>query len=165
VVGPILGAVPAAFVALTIDPTKVVLVVVATAVIQGLENYLLVPRVMGKSVGVSPFVIILSLAAFTSLLGLPGALLAIPIAAIIEIIIERLVFSLEPPEDQIPAGRDYASVLRLEAQDLTKDVRMQLRHKDAPSDDRTDKIEDEIEAITLQLDALLEQVNMGQNQL
>lgn len=165
VVGPILGAVPAAFVALTIDPTRVIWVIIATAVIQGLENYLLVPRVMGRSVGVSPFVILLSLAAFTSLLGLPGALLAIPIAAIIEIIIERLVFSLEPPEEQVLPGRDYASVLRLEAQDLTKDVRMQLRHKDTPTDDTTDKIEDEIEAIALKLDSILEQVDTEMKQL
>lgn len=164
VVGPILGAVPAALVALTLDPTKVILVIVATAVIQGLENYLLVPRVMGRSVGVSPFVILLSLAAFTSLLGLPGALLAIPIAAIIEIVIERLVFSLEPAEDQLFPGRDYASVLRLEAQDLTKDVRMQLRHKDTPSDEDTDKVEDEIEAIAIKLDTLLEQVNTEKKQ-
>ena len=157
IVGPTLGAIPAAFVALTLDPSKMIWVVSATVVIQGLENYLLVPRVMGRSVGVSPFVILLSLAAFTSLIGLPGALLAIPMAAILQILLERLVFG-ELAEDKNFSGRDYFSMLRLEAQDLTRDIRMQLRQKETPTDDRTDQIEDQIELITRDLDELLERV-------
>jgi len=161
IIGPTLGAIPAVFVALTLDSSKIVWVVLATVVIQGLENYLLVPRVMGKSVGVSPFVIILSLAAFTSLIGLPGALLAIPMAAILQIVLDRLVFS-EPVEEKNVSGRDYFSMLRLEAQNLTRDIRMQLRQKETPTDDRTDQIEDQIELITRDLDELLERVS-GQN--
>lgn len=157
IIGPTLGAIPAVFVALSLDPPKVIWVVLATVLIQGLENYFLVPRVMGKSVGVSPFVILLSLAAFTSLIGLPGALLAIPMAAILQIIMERLVFS-EPADDKNLSGRDYLSKLRLEAQDLTRDIRMQLRQKDAPPDDTSDQIEDQIELITRDLDDLLERV-------
>jgi predicted PurR-regulated permease PerM len=161
IIGPTLGAIPAVLVALSLDSSKIVWVVLATVVIQGLENYFLVPRVMGKSVGVSPFVILLSLAAFTSLIGLPGALLAIPMAAILQIILDRLVFS-EPVEDKNVSGRDYFSMLRLEAQDLTRDIRMQLRQKETPTDDRTDQIEDQIELITRDLDELLERV-AGQN--
>ena len=161
IIGPTLGAIPAVFVALALDSSKIVWVVLATVVIQGLENYLLVPRVMGKSVGVSPFVIILSLAAFTSLIGLPGALLAIPMAAILQIVLDRLVFS-EPVEEKNVSGRDYFSMLRLEAQNLTRDIRMQLRQKETPTDDRTDQIEDQIELITRDLDELLERVS-GQN--
>jgi predicted PurR-regulated permease PerM len=158
VVGPILGAIPAAFVALTIDPSKVIFVIISTTIIQGLENYILVPRVMGKTVGINSFAILLSLAAFTSLLGLPGALLAVPLAAVLQILLDRLVFNIEYSEDQSVHGRDYTSVLRLEAQDLAKDVRMQLRQKASPTDQITDKIEDEIESIALELDAFLEKV-------
>lgn len=158
VVGPILGAIPAAFVALTIDPSKVIFVIISTLIIQGLENYILVPRVMGKTVGINSFAILLSLAAFTSLLGLPGALLAVPLAAVLQILLDRLVFNIEYSEDQGVHGRDYSSLLRLEAQDLAKDVRMQLRQKETPTDQRTDKIEDEIESIALELDAFLEKI-------
>lgn len=81
-VGPLLGAIPAALVALSIAPDKLIWVIVATVVIQQLENSLLVPRIMSKAVGVNPFVTLLALFAFSSLFGLAGALMAIPIAAI-----------------------------------------------------------------------------------
>jgi predicted PurR-regulated permease PerM len=65
-VGPLLGAVPAALVALSIAPGKLIWVIIATVVIQQLENTLLVPRIMKKAVGVNPFVTLLALFAFSS---------------------------------------------------------------------------------------------------
>ena len=53
-VGPLLGAIPAAVIALSISPSKLIWVIVATLVIQQVENSLLVPRVMRKAVGVNP---------------------------------------------------------------------------------------------------------------
>jgi predicted PurR-regulated permease PerM len=50
-IGPLLGAVPAALVALSIAPGKLIWVILATIVIQQLENSLLVPRIMRKAVG------------------------------------------------------------------------------------------------------------------
>jgi predicted PurR-regulated permease PerM len=82
-IGPLLGAIPAALVALSIAPDKLIWVIVATIVIQQLENSLLVPRVMRKAVGVNPFVTLLAIFAFSSLFGIAGALMAIPMAAII----------------------------------------------------------------------------------
>jgi hypothetical protein len=71
-VGPLLGAIPAAVIALSIAPSKLVWVIVATIVIQQVENSLLVPRVMRKAVGVNPFVSLLALFAFSSLPALPA---------------------------------------------------------------------------------------------
>ena len=73
-VGPLLGAVPAAVIALSISPSKLIWVIVATVVIQQLENSLLVPRVHRKAVGVNPFVSLLAIFAFSSLFGITGAL-------------------------------------------------------------------------------------------
>ena len=53
-IGPLLGAIPAALVALSIAPDKLIWVIVATVVIQQLENSLLVPRVMRKRWGSIP---------------------------------------------------------------------------------------------------------------
>ncbi|MGE5222943.1 MAG: AI-2E family transporter, partial [Omnitrophica WOR_2 bacterium] len=86
--GPILGALPAVLITLSLNSTtKLVLVIVATNLIQFAENHFLVPRLVGKSVGVNPVVTLLALAAFTSLFGLAGALVAIPLAAIAQILI------------------------------------------------------------------------------
>jgi len=160
-IGPLLGAIPAAVIALSIAPSKLVWVIVATLVIQQVENSVLVPRVMRKAVGVNPFVSLLAIFAFSSLFGIAGALMAIPIAAIIQLLLDRFVFHPGTMESEVSAGRDYTSRLRYEAQDLAQDLRKQARLKKGGSDLRvkqTDQVLDEIEAITTDLDSLLAQV-------
>jgi predicted PurR-regulated permease PerM len=161
-VGPLLGAVPAGLIALSIAPAKLIWVIVATVVIQQLENSFLVPRVMRKAVGVNPFVTLLAFFAFSSLFGIAGALMAIPMAAIIQLILERFVFHPSTMEPEASPGRDLASRLRYDAQDLASDLRKQARLKKGGSDLRVkqiDKVMDEIETITTDLDALLAQVH------
>lgn len=161
-IGPLLGAIPAALVALSIAPDKLVWVIVATIVIQQLENSLLVPRIMRKAVGVNPFVTLLALFAFSSLFGIAGALMAIPMAAIIQLLLNRFVFHPSMMESEVSAGRDYTSRLRYEAQDLAQDLRKQARLNKGGSDLRVkqiDQVMDEIETITTDLDSLLAQVS------
>ncbi len=163
IIGPLLGAIPAGAVALSIDPSKLIWVIVASVIIQLLENNLLVPRVMRKAVGINPFVSLLAIFAFTSLFGIAGTLMAIPIAAIIQLLLNRFVFHPAAVESEVSTNRDYASRLRYLAQDLAQDLRKQARNKKRGSDLRVkqiDQVMDEIEAITTDLDALLEQVNM-----
>ena len=157
-VGPLLGAIPAAIIALSIAPSKLVWVIVATVVIQQLENSLLVPRVMRKAVGVNPFVSLLAIFSFSSLFGVAGALMAIPIAAIVQLILERFVFDPGSIDAEASPGRDQSSRLRYEAQDLIQDLRKQARLKIGGSDQRvkqTDQIMDEIESLAGDLDLLL----------
>lgn len=153
--GPILGAIPATLVGLSIDPTRAVEVIGATMLIQGFENHFLVPRVMNQSVGVNPILTLLALAAFTSLLGLPGALLAIPVAAIIQLLLDRFVLARVSNKPFVPVGRDQISRLRYEARELSRDVRKQLRTKQNLSSNHSDQLEDAIESIANELDSIL----------
>ena len=155
--GPALGAIPAILVAFSIEPMLAVWVVLATVIIQGLENYLLVPRVMHAAVGVNPIITLLSLATFTSLLGLPGSLMAIPLAAVIQLLWNSFFISTDSVNRSLAAGRDLNSVLHYEVQDLIGDVRKLLRKKGARSDEATDQIEDAIEALAIDLDLFLDQ--------
>jgi predicted PurR-regulated permease PerM len=160
-VGPLLGAIPAGVIALSIAPSKLIWVIVATIVIQQTENILLVPRVMRRAVGVNPFVSLLSIFAFSSLFGIVGALMAIPIAAIIQLLLNRYVFHPTTVESEVLEGRDMVSRLRYEAKDLAQDLRKQARLKKEGSTLRVKQIDhvmDEIETITTDLDALLAQV-------
>jgi predicted PurR-regulated permease PerM len=91
--GPALGAIPALSVALSLDPSKAIWVVVATIAIQMLENVFLVPRIMKSSTGVNPIIVLLSLIAFGSVFGFAGALLALPLAAIIQLSVSRVVLT------------------------------------------------------------------------
>jgi predicted PurR-regulated permease PerM len=160
-VGPLLGAIPAGVIGLSIAPSKLIWVIVATIVIQQTENILLVPRVMRRAVGVNPFVSLLSIFAFSSLFGIIGALMAIPIAAIIQLLLNRYVFHPTTVETEVLVGRDIASRLRYEAKDLAQDLRKQARLRKKGSVLRVKQIDhvmDEIETITTDLDALLAQV-------
>lgn len=163
-IGPLLGAIPAVLVALSLGPDKVIWVIVATIVIQQLENSVLVPRIMRQAVGVNPFVTLLALFAFSTLLGVAGALMAIPLAAIIQILLNRFVFRPQVAEPEIAGGRDLASRLRYEAQELAQDLRKQARLTKEGSDQtvrQTDQLMDEVEAIANDLDMLLAKADLS----
>ncbi len=158
VFGPTLGALPALLVAFAYDPSRLIWVIVAVFVIQLLENHFLAPRVMQKTVGVNPIVTILSITGFGILLGFPGLLMAIPLAAVFQVILDRSL--LQPVESKLkpPAGRDRLSQLSYEAQEFVQDIHKLIRRKESnPGDGDNDEIEDAIEAIASDLDDLLAQ--------
>jgi predicted PurR-regulated permease PerM len=158
VLGPTLGAIPAVLVAFAYDPSKVVWVIAAGALIQLLENNLLAPRVMHKTVGVNPMVTLLAIVAFGALFGFAGLLLAIPIAAIIQIILDRSLLRPQLSGLAAPAGRDRLSKLRYDAQEFVVDVRNLARHKATGSaESELDPVEDALEAIAMELDQTLAQ--------
>jgi predicted PurR-regulated permease PerM len=86
VIGPFLSAIPALAVASTVSLDKVAFVAIFFIVQQQFENHLLVPRIMSKQVGVSAVTVIVALLIGGSLLGIVGAVLAIPTAAILQVI-------------------------------------------------------------------------------
>jgi predicted PurR-regulated permease PerM len=164
IIGPLLGAIPAAIVALSIAPDKLIWVIIATVVIQQLENSLLVPRVMSKAVGVNPFVTLLALFAFSSFYGIAGALMAIPMAATIQLILNYFVFHPNATEPETATGRDHASRLRYEAQDLAQDLRKQARLRKRGTElgiKQIDQVMDEIETLTTDLDDLLARASVA----
>lgn len=82
IIGPIIAAIPAILIALTVSPAAVVAVVILYTAVQQLENNLLVPKVMGDAVELHPAVMIVALVLGGALFGLGGAILAAPIVAI-----------------------------------------------------------------------------------
>jgi predicted PurR-regulated permease PerM len=155
VFGPMLGAAPPLLLALSIEPARAIWVLAAAIAIQQTENYLLVPRIMGSAVGVNPIATLLAIAAFGTLMGLPGAVLAIPLAALTQMVVDRLVLNPQITESLPPEGRDAASVVRYHAQALAHDVRLYLRNKTENPSSRNDAVEEAIESIAEDVDRLL----------
>ncbi len=85
-VGATLGAVIACGVALFVDPVKGGILIVFFVIYQQVENNLIQPVVYGRSVQLHPLAIFLAVLAGGNLLGVLGALLAIPVAEIIRIL-------------------------------------------------------------------------------
>ncbi len=92
-IGPILAAIPAVVLAFAIAPVLAAGVAAMYFVIQQLENHIVVPQVMNKAVGLNPLVVILAIAVGGRLLGLSGALLAVPITVVLQILVLDLVKS------------------------------------------------------------------------
>jgi predicted PurR-regulated permease PerM len=88
IVGPILSAVPAIIVALSVKPALALAVILFFIAQQQLENHLLVPKIMQRQVGISPVFVIIALLIGGSLLGVIGAILAVPTAAILQVLLE-----------------------------------------------------------------------------
>jgi predicted PurR-regulated permease PerM len=159
VVGPILGAAPAFMIALTMDTQHVIGVLIATVVIQTLENYFLVPRIMKRAVGVNAIVALLALITLTSLFGLIGALLAIPIAAILQLLMDRFLLSRRLDSATTIQERDYSGLLQYEYEEFRQDIRKVIRKKDEDTDDQNDEFEDELERLVNQMEELIARVN------
>lgn len=87
--GPWLGAIPAVIIAFTVSPLTALFVLIAYIVIQQLESTFLAPKIIGKAVGLSPVIIILSLLAGAKLMGILGVIIAVPIAAVISVLINN----------------------------------------------------------------------------
>jgi predicted PurR-regulated permease PerM len=97
-VGPILGAAPAVLVALFSDPVSAIWVALMFVALQQIEGHVVAPQVFRISLRINPIIIILSLLIGYQIYGIAGALLALPVAAVIRetVIYLRRHLVLEP---------------------------------------------------------------------
>jgi len=91
-VGHFIGASIVILVALTESPTKALLALILYTLYVQIENYIITPRIMKRSLSIPGLVTILAALLGTSLLGLVGGLLAVPIAAAVVLIMDEVVF-------------------------------------------------------------------------
>jgi len=91
IVGPILSGIVAVIIAFIagIAFWKILLLVGLLILVQQLENQILVPKIMQKAVGLSPVVVIIALLIGGKLFGIGGAILAVPLAAGIQVVYQE----------------------------------------------------------------------------
>jgi predicted PurR-regulated permease PerM len=104
IVGPLLGAIPAILVAATVSPQLAVAVAGVYVVLQLVEGSVLVPVVMRHAVGISPLLVLLSLLIGAAVAGIVGALLAVPVAASVEIVLTHF------QDRDTPVAQDAAAI-------------------------------------------------------
>jgi predicted PurR-regulated permease PerM len=97
VIGPILSSIPAVLVAMTVSYKAALFVIIFFIVQQQFENHVLVPKVMSRQVGVSAVTVIVSLLIGGKLLGIVGAILAVPTAAILQVLFTELTSKPDEP--------------------------------------------------------------------
>ena len=85
--GPLIAAIPAVFLALTVSPTLAIVVALVYYVIQLMENNIIVPKLMQKVIGLNPVVSIAVLLIGFKVAGVAGAILSIPVATAVSVFI------------------------------------------------------------------------------
>lgn len=90
VIGSTIGGIIVSLVALTVSPTVAIATAVFYFVYRFLEDYLLTPRIMARTVQVPGLVTVVATVLGGALLGIVGALVAIPVAAAIKLLLEEV---------------------------------------------------------------------------
>jgi predicted PurR-regulated permease PerM len=95
ILGPIVAAIPAVIIGFGISPVIGLAVTAASFLVHQLEGYVLVPKIMEKSVGVSPLLILVSIAIGAKLLGVMGVIISVPLVITIQVLIKEYLIAKE----------------------------------------------------------------------
>ena len=90
-IGSYIGAVPATIVAFTVSPTTGILTALTYVLINFIDGNLIAPRVQGNAIRVSPLFVFLAVIAGGQIAGIWGALMAVPILAVIRVVFDFLL--------------------------------------------------------------------------
>ena len=107
IVGPLIGVIPALLVATTISPETAIFTIGVYLLIHAFEGNVLVPMVMRNTVGLSPFLVLVSLLIGAAAGGILGAVVAVPIVAGLTVILDRLQdretpVQVDPSAEKVP---------------------------------------------------------------
>lgn len=89
--GPFIGAIPSAFVLLMVNPREVIPFLIAILLIQQLDGNFIGPKILGSSMGLSAFWILVAIVIMSGLFGFAGMIIGVPIFSVVYVLIERLV--------------------------------------------------------------------------
>lgn len=103
VIGPITAGAVAIGVGLTTSLQLAVLAGIAVFAVRMLEDYIIIPRVLGEAVGLSPLLVLFSITSTALIFGEFAVLLAIPLAAVLATLIDVIVRGKDPTEEDVPA--------------------------------------------------------------
>ena len=95
-IGPFLSAIPAIFFAFIVNPPLALAVAILYVIIQKTEGYVLVPKIMEKTVGTSPLVVLLALLVGFKLAGIIGLLIAVPLVGALTVVVNEFLASKKP---------------------------------------------------------------------
>lgn len=107
--GPIIGAVPCAFLILLVNPLQCFYFVVFVVCLQQLDGNVIGPKILGNTIGISGFWVLVSITVAAGLFGFAGMLLGVPVFAILYMLVSDAVdLALKKKGDSTKTGEYYA---------------------------------------------------------
>lgn len=92
----------AVLVAATTTPLKLIAVVILYTIVTNVEAHVLAPSVMGRVLGLHPLTVIVALFVGAEALGIIGALLSVPVAVVLQVLLDELYANAPPPDEETP---------------------------------------------------------------
>ena len=89
--GPFIGAVPTAFLVFCVNPLKALYFLIFIILLQQFDGNFLGPRILGNSVGVSSFMVLVAILIGSGLLGVVGMIISVPICAVLTTFVQTLI--------------------------------------------------------------------------
>ena len=89
--GPFIGAVPSTIIIFFVSPIKALWFIVIILIIQQVDGNIIAPKVLGESIGLSPFWVLFSTLVFGNLFGIIGMILGVPVFAFIYSIVKDVL--------------------------------------------------------------------------
>ena len=102
-IGPLVAGALAVGVGLTVSWHLALFAGLIVLGVRQLEDYVVIPKVLGHAVGLSPLVVLVSVTAIGILLGAFYVLLAIPIAAVLSTLVDVVLRDVDPAAEEVPA--------------------------------------------------------------
>jgi predicted PurR-regulated permease PerM len=167
-IGPLLAVAPAVLIALPLGGNTVALVVVLAMVLHLFESNVLIPRIMHRAVGVSALVSLMAILAFGTLYGIAGVLIAIPMAAVIQVLLDSLFVNAEPVSPATGEADSPMDDLRAHVAALRHQARSRLRARKSrmgidpeSTDHLVDAADQQIEAAVTRIESMMAVVDEG----
>ena len=89
--GPLIGAIPSAILILLINPLQCLVFIIMIVLLQQFDGNILGPRILGDSVGLSSFWILISITLFSGLFGVTGMIIGVPVFAVLYMLLSDFV--------------------------------------------------------------------------
>ncbi len=112
--GPIIGAVPSAFLILLVSPLKAFYFIIFVMVLQQLDGNVIGPKILGNTVGISGFWVLASITIAAGIFGFAGMVLGVPVFALLYVIVSDGVNARLRKKQHSTVTEDYRDIQTVE---------------------------------------------------
>ena len=118
--GPFIGAVPSAFLILLVDPMQAVYFAIFVFALQQLDGNVIGPRILGNTIGISGFWVLVSITVAGSLFGFAGMILGVPVFAVLYMLVTDFIEGRLKKKGRPVPTADYYAIQKVEDLEQTE---------------------------------------------
>lgn len=112
--GPFIGAIPSFIIVVLQNPIQGLYFLIFIFILQQIDGNIIGPKILGDSTGITPFWVVTSILVFGGLWGFPGMLLGVPVTAVLQYIVRKLLGHALKKRGLVSDTQSYVELLRVD---------------------------------------------------